>query len=330
MASFNGAAVLVRRRGWPPQLLFALRRLRRFVLSVAALVVLSFAMLQLVPGDPVRAALGAGADESLVAATRSQLRLDESVTTQFVDYVRNVLEGDFGTSIATRQPVSDVLAQRLPPTLGLTLASFVITLTLAMPIGLLVGIACRNGRRPVLGLSFTGVAGFLSVVPEFLLAVGMVFVFGVSLGWFPVAGADGASSYMLPVAALTAAPTAVLARLVRVETEAAFHEGYVQTARAKRLPARTIYIKHVLPNALTSALTVGGLLFGGLIAGTVLVENVFSWPGLGSTMVSSIVGKDYPVVQAIVLVYGAGVLLVNLVVDLLLAWADPRSSVLEQ
>ena len=152
MASFNGAAVLAGRGGWPPQLLFALRRLRRFVLSVAALVVLSFAMLQLVPGDPVRAALGAGADESLVVETRAQLGLDEPVTTQLVDYVRNVLGGDFGTSIATRQPVSDVLAQRMPPTLGLTIAAFVVTLTLAMPIGLLLGIVCRNGRRPILGL----------------------------------------------------------------------------------------------------------------------------------------------------------------------------------
>jgi len=278
----------------------------------------------------VRAALGVRADESLVRETRAELRLDEPVTTQFVDYVRGMLRGDFGTSIATRQPVSDVLDQRLPSTLDLAMAAFIVTLACALPIGLLVGIACRNGRRPLLGLSFSGVAGFFSVVPEFLLAVGMVFVFGVSLGWLPVAGADGASSYLLPVAALAAAPTAVLARLVRIETEAAFQEGYVQTARAKRLPARTIYIKHVLPNALTSALTVGGLIFGGLIAGTVLVEDVFSWPGLGSTMVSSIVGKDYPVVQAIVLVYGTGVLMVNLVVDLLLVWVDPRSSVLEQ
>jgi peptide/nickel transport system permease protein len=158
----------------------------------------------------------------------------------------------------------------------------------------------------------------------------MVFVFAVTLQWFPVAGRGGAGSFVLPVAALAAAPAAVLARLVRVETDAAFQEGYVQTARAKRLPSRTIYIKHVLPNSLTSALTVGGLMFGGLIAGTVLVENVFSWPGLGRTMVDAIVGKDYPVVQAIVLVYGTGVLLVNLVVDLLLAWVDPRSAVLEQ
>jgi peptide/nickel transport system permease protein len=320
----------VRPRGWPPQLAFALRRLRRFVFSVFALVVLSFAMMQLVPGDPVRAALGAGANPQVVAQTRTELGLDRPVTTQFVTYLGNLLHGDFGTSIATRQPVSDVLAQRLPGTLQLTVAAFMITLLIAIPLGLLVGVACRNGRRTLLSLTFTGVAGLLSVVPEFLLAVGMVFVFAVSLEWFPVAGMSSARSYVLPVAALAIAPAAVLARLVRVETEAAFHDGYVQTARAKRLPARTIYVKHVLPNALTSALTIGGLLFGGLIAGTVLIETVFSWPGLGSTMVNSIVGKDYPVVQAIVLVLGVGVLLVNLVVDLLLAWIDPRSSVLEQ
>ena len=330
MASISGGATLARQRGWPPRLLFVLRRLRRFVLSLAALVVLSFLMLQFVPGDPVRAALGAGADESLVVETRAELGLDQPVTTQFVTYVGNVISGDFGTSITTRQPVTDLLSQRLPSTLGLTVAALVATLVLAIPIGLLVGIACRHGRRPALGLSFTGIAGFLSVVPEFLLAVGMVFVFAVTLGWFPVAGRYGPGSFVLPVAALAAAPAAVLARLVRVETQTAFQEGYVQTARAKRLPPHTIYVKHVLPNSLTAALTVGGLLFGALIAGTVLVENVFSWPGLGSTMVEAIVGKDYPVVQAIVLVYGAGVLLVNLVVDLLLAWVDPRSAVLEQ
>jgi peptide/nickel transport system permease protein len=318
-----------RRRSMPPQAWFVLRRTRRFVLSLLALVVLSFAMLQLIPGDPVRTALGAGADQQLVDETRAQLGLDRPVLEQFGTYLRDTATGDFGTSITTRQPVGDVLAQRLPGTLELTALSFLLTLSVAIPLGLMVGVACRHGRRRILGAVFTGTAGLLSVLPEFLFAVAMVFVFGVSLELLPVAGQDGWQSYILPVLALSAAPTAVLARLVRVETTSALQDGYVQTARAKRLSRSTIYLRHVLPNAMTSALTVGGLLFGGLIAGTVLVENVFSWPGLGSTMVSSIVGKDYPVVQAIVLVYGAGVLLVNLLVDLLLAWIDPRSSVLD-
>jgi ABC-type dipeptide/oligopeptide/nickel transport system permease component len=330
------ATLMMRTAAWstgqlrlPSQVTFLLRRLRRFVLSVAALVVLSFAMLQLIPGDPVRAALGAGADERLVSATRTQLGLDRPVIEQFISYVQGIAGGDFGTSIATRQPVSDVLAQRLPGTLSLTLVAFVLTMAVAVPLGLGAGVATRDGRRPLVGAAFTGVAGFLTVVPEFLLAVGLVFVFAVTLDLLPAAGQDGWQSFVLPVLALAAAPVAVLARLVRAETIATLKDGYVQTARAKRLSRRRIYLRHVLPNAMTSALTVGGLLFGGLIAGTVLIENVFSWPGLGSTMVSSIIGKDYPVVQAIVLVYGAGVLLVNLVVDLLLAAVDPRSTVLD-
>ncbi|MFC8797219.1 ABC transporter permease [Promicromonospora sp. NPDC057138] len=318
-----------RRRSLPPQASLVLRRTRRFVLSLLALVVLSFAMLQLIPGDPVRTALGPGADQQLVTETRAQLGLDRPVLEQFGTYLRDTATGDFGTSITTRQPVGDVLAQRLPGTLLLTALSFVLTLGVAVPLGLAVGVASRNGRRRLLGAIFTGTAGLLSVLPEFLLAVAMVFVLGVSLELLPVAGQVGWQSYIMPVLALSAAPTAVLARLVRVETTSALQDGYVQTARAKRLSRSTIYLRHVLPNAMTSALTVGGLLFGGLIAGTVLVENIFSWPGLGSTMVSSIIGKDYPVVQAIILVYGAGVLLVNLLIDLLLAWVDPRSSVLD-
>jgi peptide/nickel transport system permease protein len=317
-------------RRMPPQALFVVRRLRRFVLSVFALVAASFAMLQLIPGDPVRASLGADAPESLVVQTRAQLGLDQPILLQFWDYLRGVAVGDFGMSIASRLPVSDVIAQQLPGTLTLTAAAFVLTMLVAVPLGLGMGVLCREGRHRFVNLVFTGVAGLISVIPEFLLAVGLVFVFAVTLQWLPVAGRGGAASYVLPVSALAAAPIAVIARLVRVETAAALREEYVQTARAKRLPPVTIYVKHVLPNALTSTLTVGGLLFGGLIAGTVLVENIFAWPGLGNTMVSAIVGKDYPVVQAIVLIYGVGVLLVNLAIDLLLAWINPRSSILER
>jgi peptide/nickel transport system permease protein len=134
---------------------------------------------------------------------------------------------------------------------------------------------------------------------------------------------------VLPVAALAVGPAAVLARLVRVETLGVLQADYVRTARAKRLPQWRIYLRHVLPNALTATITVSGLLLSGMVAGTVLVENVFAWPGLGSTIVSSILAKDYPVVQGIVLVYGLGVLLVNLAVDVALALLDPRSTIRE-
>jgi peptide/nickel transport system permease protein len=156
-----------------------------------------------------------------------------------------------------------------------------------------------------------------------------VYVFGVRLGLAPIAGRAGPDSYVLPVLALALGPAAVLARIMRVETLAVLDADYIRTARAKRLPDRRLYLRHALPNSLTATLTLAGLLLGGLVAATVLVENVFAWPGLGSTIVQSILSKDYPVVQGIVLVYGLGVLLVNLAVDVGLALLDPRSTIRE-
>ena len=162
-----------------------------------------------------------------------------------------------------------------------------------------------------------------------LIGVGLVYVFGVNLGWLPVAGNNTPSAYVLPVLSLAIGPAAILARIVRVEMVTVLQADFIRTARAKRLPSRTVYLGHALPNALTASLTLGGLLLSGMVAGTVLVENVFAWPGLGSTIVSSILAKDYPLVQAIVLVYGVGVLVVNTFVDVALAVLDPRSMITE-
>jgi peptide/nickel transport system permease protein len=169
----------------------------------------------------------------------------------------------------------------------------------------------------------------LGTIPEFLLGVGLVYVFAVHLGWFPVAGKSGTSSYVLPVLSLAVGPAAALSRILRVDMVAILSADFVRTARAKRLPAAAVYLKHALPNALTASLTICGLLLSSMVAGTVLVENVFAWPGLGSTIVQSILNKDYPVVQGIVLVYGVGVLIVNLAVDVALALLDPRSVIRE-
>ena len=187
----------------------------------------------------------------------------------------------------------------------------------------------RGGRRPRAELSFTSVSVVLAAIPEFLLAVGLVYVFAVKLAWLPVAGRGTAASYLLPTLSLAIGPAAVLARICRVELLAVLRTDYLRTARAKRLPEARIYLRHALPNAVTATITVGGLLLGGMVAGTALVENVFGWPGLGSTIVSSILSKDYPLVQGVVLVYGIGVLLVNLVVDIALALLDPRSTIRE-
>jgi peptide/nickel transport system permease protein len=303
--------------------------LGRLLVSLWVLVTAAFLMIHLIPGDPVRAALGPTAPAELVAARREDLGLDDPLWVQYVDYLQGLFTGDLGTSLISQLPVSDVIAQRLPATLALGLLGFVTAVVIAVPVGVAMGVLTRrgHGRRTELGFTTTSVV--LGIIPDFLLGVGLVYVFGVTLGWLPVAGNDTPDAYILPVLALAVGPAAILARIIRVEMVTVLEADFVRTARAKRLPDRRVYLAHALPNALTASLTIGGLILSSLVAGTVLVENVFAWPGLGGTIVSSILNKDYPVVQAVVLVYGVGVLLVNTGVDVALALLDPRSLIRE-
>lgn len=312
-----------------PWVRFGVRRLGRLLVSLWVLVTASFLMIHLIPGDPVRGALGPTAPAALVAAKREEMGLDDPLLVQYWHYLQNLFTGDFGTSLISQLPVSEIVAQRLPATLQLALLAFVVAVAIAVPLGVTMGVLTRRGHGRRTELTFTTTSVILGTIPDFLIAVGLVYVFGVNLGWLPVAGNDSASSYVLPVIALAIGPAAILARIIRVEMVAVLEADFVRTARAKRLPNRTVYLRHALPNALTASLTLGGLLLSSMVAGTVLVENVFAWPGLGSTIVSSILNKDYQVVQAVVLVYGAGVLLVNTVVDVALALLDPRSMIRE-
>lgn len=311
---------------WPR---YSAGRMWRLLVALWVLVTATFLIIHLIPGDPVRAALGPTALPALIEARRAALGLDRPLWQQYLDYLAGLFTGDLGTSMSSGLPVSQVLGDRLPATIELAVAAFVLAVVVSVPLGLAFAVLTRGGRRRPAELGFTSTSVVLAAIPEFLLAVGLVWIFSVNLGWAPVAGRDGLSSYVLPVLALTLAPTAVLARIVRVETLAVLQADFVRTARAKRLPDRRVYFRHVLPNALTAAITLGGLLLGGMVAGTVLVENVFAWPGLGSTIVASILAKDYPLVQGIVLVYGIGVLVVNLLVDVALALLDPRSTIRE-
>jgi peptide/nickel transport system permease protein len=312
-----------------PWVRFVVRRFGRLLVSLWALVTASFAMIHLIPGDPVRGALGPTAPAELVEARRQALGLDDPILTQYVHYLEGLVTGDLGTSLSSRLPVADVVAQRLPATLTLAVLAFLAAVVVAIPLGVAMGVLTRRGHGRRTELAFTTTSIVVATIPDFLIGVGLVYVFGVRLGWLPVAGDDTAAAYLLPVISLAIGPAAILARIVRVEMAGVLDADFVRTARAKRLPARTIYLGHALPNAVTAALTLCGLLLGAMVAGTVLVENVFAWPGLGSTIVTSILTKDYPVVQAIVLVYGVGVLVVNTVVDVALARLDPRSLIRE-
>lgn len=312
-----------------PWVRFGVRRLGRLLVSLWVLVTASFLMIHLIPGDPVRAALGPTAPSALVAAKRAEMGLDDPLPVQYWHYVQSLFTGDLGTSIQTQLPVSETIAQRLPATLALALLAFVVAVAVAVPLGVAMGVRTRRGRGRRTELAFTGTSVVLGIIPDFLLGVLLVYVFAVTLGWLPVAGNDSPSAYVLPVLALAVGPAAIIARIIRVEMVTVLDADFVRTARAKRLPARTVYLGHALSNALTASLTLGGLILTSMVAGTVLVENVFAWPGLGSTIVSSILNKDYQVVQAIVLVYGVAVLLVNTLVDVVLAVLDPRSMIRE-
>lgn len=306
---------------------FTLRRAGRLLVSLWVLVTAAFLMIHLVPGDPVRAALGPTASAELVAQWRAQLGLDNPLPVQYVDYLKSLLTGNLGVSLQTRQPVLELIAQRLPATASLALLAFLLAVVLSVPIGVLVAMRTRRGRGRGLELGFTTSSVVVSAIPDFLLGVALVYVFGVSLQWLPVAGRSGPESYVLPVIALAVGPAAVLTRIVRVEMLAVLDTDYVRTARAKRLPAWKVSFSHALPNAVTASLTLAGLLLTSLVIGTVFVENVFAWPGLGSTIVQAIQSKDYPLAQATVLIYGAGVLIVNTIVDAVLAVLDPRTTV---
>lgn len=317
----------VRSRGSGPR--WAVRQAVRFAVSLAALLVASFAMIHLIPGDPVRASLGPAAPIEVVQARTVALGLDRSIPEQFLTYVGNVLSGNFGTSFLSGEPVGEIVAGRLPNTLALALLATAVALLVAVPLGMWAAVRTENGRNRGTEYAFTTVTGTAVAVPEFLYSIALVTVFAIGLGAFPPAGKAGAASYVLPVLALAIGPIAMIARISRAETLRELGSDYVRLARAKRLPAARLYLRHLLPNTLTATLTLGGLLLSALIAGSVLVEYVFAWPGLGQKIVESITQKDYPVAQGVILVYGAIVLVVNLAVDLALAALDPTSKIRE-
>ncbi|MCW4385356.1 ABC transporter permease [Salinibacterium sp. SYSU T00001] len=312
-----------------PRTSFLLRRLGRLAASVCVVVLASFFLIHLVPGDPVRAALGPSASPELVAATQASLGLDKPILQQFVDYLGGLLTGDLGTSIQSHRPVAQTIAERFPATLLLAVAAFAVAIAGALPIGLGMAISSRGGRRRGLDAALSSLLGVLIAIPGFLLAVGFIALFSVQLGLLPAAGWGTIRSGILPVLALALGPMAYLARIVQVEMITVLGTTYMTTARAKRLPSRLVYFRHALPNIVTATLTVGGLILSGLTAATVLVETVFAIPGLGTTMVAAVSTKDYPMVQGVVLVYALIVLGVNLVVDLILITIDPRSSITE-
>ncbi|TDV56225.1 peptide/nickel transport system permease protein [Actinophytocola oryzae] len=315
-------ARLARQSAWPA---FVLRRLVSTVVIVALLLVATFSLVRLIPGDPTVTVAGLDANPAARAAVREQLGLDRSWLDQLGRYLDALFHGDLGTSFITKQPVAELLGQRLSVSIQLAGMALLVVLVVSVPAGILAGVLTRDDRRRRTEMGFTTVTSIGGAIPEFLMATLLATVFGVWLRLLPVAGMDGWKSLILPAAAVAIRPTLLLARIVRVETLGVLAQDYVRTARGKRLRDTRIYVRHVLPNVITAALALGGVLFAGLVAGAVLVENVFALPGLGTALVTAVVQSDYPVVQGIVMVLGVTVVVVNTIVDLLLGLVDPRT-----
>jgi len=282
---------------------------------------LTFAIAQVTPGDPVELALGTEADPDLVHEMRNQLGLNDPLLVQYVRYVSNVLQGDLGKSIRGRRPVLDDIMIRFPLTLRLAGMG----MTFAVVGGVTAGVIAGTARRRLVdgGTMIISLVGLS--IPNFWLAIILIIVFGVKLKWVSVTGGgQGFKELLLPAICLGLAPGATLARMTRSSILEVLNEDYVRTARAKGLAGRTVNLRHVLRNALIPVVTVIGLQFAALLGGTVFIESVFALPGLGRFAITAIGARDYPQVQGMVLFTASIYVLVNVAVDLLYGWIDPR------
>jgi peptide/nickel transport system permease protein len=308
---------------------FVLGRIKSLLLVVGALLIITFMIIHLIPGDPARRIAGIDANAEVVEQLREELGLNRPLTEQFINYSINVLRFDFGNSYVSGEPVKRLIAQRFQKTALLAAYSLLLAMGFGILLGLLVGILTQEGRRKKLELFFIGSTSIAGSIPEFLAGTFLVFIFAVWLRWLPVSGANSPYSVILPVLAISIRPIALLARVVRLETLNVLAQDYIKVARSKRLPSRLLFLRHVLPNTLTAAITIGGVIFASLLGGTVIVENVFAWPGLGTAVVRAVIARDFPVIQGIVLILGLVVVIINLLVDVLVGVIDPRSLIKE-
>lgn len=297
--------------------------LQRILLSLPALwlvLTLVFLMIHIVPGDPVEQMLGEGAAPGELAALRHSLGLDEPLLTQYAHYFRQLVHADLGQSFKFQAPVRQIIFERYPATLALAFLALVVCAAIAIPAGILA--AHKRGRAPDRAVSLFTLLGL--AFPNFALGPVLILLFSIEFGLLPVSGRGGPLSYILPAATLGAALAAILTRMVRASMIEELSADYVRTARAKGLRTSAVLFRHAFRNALIPIITILGLQFGTLLAGTIVTETIFSWPGIGRLTVQAISARDYPLLQGCILVISVSYVLVNLVTDLLYSVIDPR------
>jgi glutathione transport system permease protein len=298
---------------------YVLKRLLGLLPTLLIVAVLVFFFVHLLPGDPARLAAGAEADATTVELVRRDLGLDRPMSEQFLRFAGGALRGDFGLSMRSKRPVMDEIAERFPYTLKLTLAAMAWSVLLGLGIGVLAAVQ-RNRWPDRLGMTLA-VSGLSA--PSFALGLLLIMVFAVELRWLPTAGAEGWAHYVLPSLTLGAGVAAVMARFTRSAFVDVLHEDYIRTARAKGVSASGVVLRHGLRNALIPVVTMMGLQFGFLLGGSIVVEKVFNWPGMGRLLVDAVEMRDYPVIQAEVLLFSLQFIVINLLVDLLYGCINP-------
>lgn len=309
-------------------LAFALRRFLGLVATLAATAIVVFVVLEILPGDPAAVMMGVNATPDTIAAVRAEYGLDQPAAVRFMQWIAGLVTGDLGNSYTYKVPISGLIAERVQVTFPLALMAVLLASSIGIPLGMLA--AARANTRTdsaVMILSQIGLA-----VPNFWFGIILVLTFAVTLGWFPSGGFPGWSggvwpalkSLLLPAVALALPQSAIIARLTRSSVLEALQEDFVRTARAKGLTWRQTMTRHVFRNAMTPVVTILGLQFSVLVAGAIIIENVFSLPGLGRLMFQSIAQHDIIVVKNLVVLFAGLVVAMNFLVDLAYGWIDPR------
>lgn len=299
---------------------FLLSRFISFLIVILGVVSLVFLLIHIVPGDPIQVILGESATTADQQALRELLGLDKPLFEQWYSYIFQLLQGNLGTSLLSKEPIVDMLWQRIPATVELAIAGLLVAVLIAIPLGCLAAIRQDTVYdHSAMLFSLLGVS-----IPNFWLGPLFILLFSVTLGWLPISGRESWQSLILPALTLGTALAAILARMVRATVLEVLHEDYIRTARAKGVKESNVIIHHALRNAALPIITILGLQLGALLAGAVITETIFAWPGIGQLTIESIQKRDYSVVQACVLLISLTYVIVNAFTDVVYAWLDPR------
>ncbi|MCI4138903.1 glutathione ABC transporter permease GsiC [Bacillus vallismortis] len=299
---------------------YSIKRLLLMIPLLFIITVIVFMFVHMIPGDPARLIAGSDATIDEIKLVREKYGLDQPLYQQYISYMSNLFQGDLGTSIQAGRPVADMLSERFMPTFWLTVVSMFWSLLFGIPIGLVSAVK-RNKWQDHATMIFAVSA---ISIPSFWLGLMLMQLFSVQLGWLPTGGMDSWKHYILPSITLGAGVAAIIARFTRSAVMDVLKNDYIRTSRAKGLHEYTVLMKHAFRNAMIPVVTMTGLQFGFMLSGSIITETLFSWPGLGRLLINSIVSRDYPVIQAELLLFSFEFLLINLIVDLLYGWLNPK------